>query len=64
MRINVDGRAWLKLGGAIAYYGDIEFKRLPAVFPKGFGNQESDDEGLAGAGPTSQEEGLAPGKEF
>jgi hypothetical protein len=64
VRINVDGRAWLKLGGAIAYYGDIEFKRLPALFPKGFGNQESGDEGLAGADPTSQEEGLAPGKEF
>jgi hypothetical protein len=64
VRINVDGRAWLKLGAAIAHYGDIEFKRLPAVFPKGFGNQESGDEGLAGADPTCQEEGLAPDKEF
>ena len=35
VRIDVDGRAWLKLGSAIAHYGDIQFKRLPAIKAKG-----------------------------
>ena len=35
VRINVDGRAWLKLGSQIAHYGDIHFNRLPALKAKG-----------------------------
>ena len=35
VRIDVNGRAWLKLGAAIAHYGDIEFKRLPVLKAKG-----------------------------
>ena len=35
VRINVDGRAWLKLGSQVAHYGDLVFKRLPALKAKG-----------------------------
>ena len=31
VRINIDGRAWLKLGSEIAHYGALEFKRLPML---------------------------------
>ena len=35
VRMNIDGRAWLKLGSEIAHYGDIKFKRLPPLKAKG-----------------------------
>jgi uncharacterized protein (AIM24 family) len=35
VRIDVEGRALIKLGSAIAYFGEIEFKRLPPLKMKG-----------------------------
>jgi uncharacterized protein (AIM24 family) len=35
VRINVDGRALIKLGARIAHYGDIKFNRLPPLKAKG-----------------------------
>lgn len=35
VRINVDGRALVKLGAGIAHYGDIKFNRLPPLKAKG-----------------------------
>lgn len=35
LRINVDGRVIIKLGSAIAHYGDIKFDRLPPLKAKG-----------------------------
>jgi len=35
LRINVDGRVWLKLGSEIAHYGNVKLKRLPPLKAKG-----------------------------
>ena len=34
LQIDVDGRIWLRPGAAIAYYGDLKFKRLPTLKTK------------------------------
>jgi len=39
VRINVDGRALVKLGSMVAHYGDIQFKRLPMLKAEGIGEK-------------------------
>ena len=34
LRVDVDGSAWINLGSAIAYYGELKFERLPALKTK------------------------------
>jgi uncharacterized protein (AIM24 family) len=34
LRIDVSGNVWLNLGTAIAYYGDLKFRRLPTLKTK------------------------------
>jgi uncharacterized protein (AIM24 family) len=34
LQVNVDGKVWQTFGSAIAYYGDIEFSRLPTAKAK------------------------------
>lgn len=34
LRIDVDGRVWLNLGAAIAFYGNLKFNRLPTLKAK------------------------------
>ena len=34
LRVDVDGKVWINLGSAIAHYGDLKFRRLPAFKTK------------------------------